>query len=129
MDNLPRCEALKLDGSPCQANALPGSRYCTFHAPELASARSAGRKLGGARRSIKAVTLPITTPDIDLASAADLARFLGQTLNQVRRGELDCKLGNSIAVLSNALLRALQGSELEQRIAELEQRLGTRRVG
>ena len=28
-----------------------------------------------------------------------------------------------------ALLRALQGSELEQRIAELEQRLGTRRVG
>jgi hypothetical protein len=50
---------------------------------------------------------------------------LGQTINQVRTGRLPVNVGNCIGVLAGVLLRAIEGGDLEQRIAALESKQPT----
>jgi len=50
---------------------------------------------------------------------------LGQTINQVRTGRLAVNVGNCIGVLAGVLLRAIEGGDLEQRIAALESKQPT----
>jgi len=46
--------------------------------------------------------------------------LLGQTINQVRRGEVEPKVANAIGYLSSAVLSALEVGDLEERLADLE---------
>jgi hypothetical protein len=123
MNRQRECQYLKAGGEPCRAQALPGRTSCIFHDPDLAAKRAEGRKRGGTVRSKPAAVLPRSTPDLPLRTVADIAAMLGTTINQVRRGELDPKVGNCLAVLSGQLLRALEGGELAQRLDALEARL------
>jgi hypothetical protein len=43
----PRCTALKKDGAPCGAAALPGEPFCPFHDPARAHSFHEGRRKGG----------------------------------------------------------------------------------
>ena len=112
------CTAPKRDGTACQAAALPGSRFCFFHDPAKAAARRKAQSLGG--RGNRMVTLPANTPDVKVEEGADVVRLLGQTINQVRRGQIDPRAANTVAYLSNVLLAATARREVESRIAELE---------
>jgi hypothetical protein len=62
-----------------------------------------------------------------LKTVADVVAALGQTINQVRAGRLAVNVGNCIGVLAGVLLKAIEGSELERRIASLEANQGRRR--
>ena len=66
------------------------------------------------------VTLPTDTPDVDVEDCADVVTLLGQTINQVRRGEIDPRVANAVGYLSNIVLAATAQRDLETRIAELE---------
>jgi hypothetical protein len=68
--------------------------------------------------------LPAGTPDLPLRTVTDVVTLLGQTINQVRRGELDPKVGNAIGMLTGQLLRALEGADLAERVAQLEEHFG-----
>lgn len=103
-----QCKHAKLNGEPCQAHALPGKRCCTFHEPALKQNRAEGRKRGGVNRSRPAATLPPETPDAPLSTVDDIINLLGQTVHQVRTGQLSVNAANSIGVLSGVLLRALE---------------------
>lgn len=116
-----QCSHKKRDGSRCRANALPGKTQCLFHDPVRAQQREAGRRQGGINRSQKAATLPSDTPDLPLKSVADVVTALAETINQVRTGRLAVNVGNCMGVLAGVLLRAIEGGELEARIAALEQ--------
>lgn len=113
-----QCRWVKADGTPCQANALLGSDYCFFHDPDKAGEREAAQRAGG--RVGKVAALPPDTPDASLSSMADVVTFLGRTINQVRRGELDPKVANAVGYLAATLLRALEQGDIEKRLAELE---------
>jgi hypothetical protein len=76
---------------------------------------------GGRARSRGAATLPADTPDLALTCVPDVVAALGVTINQVRRGEVDAKLGNCIGLLCSTLRRALTGDEVERRIRALEE--------
>src|SRR5262245_25317845 len=115
-----KCTHTKPSGERCQAQALPGKPSCVFHDPSSATSRAAGRRRGGKARSRPAAVLPMTTPDAPLATEADLVAFLGQTINQVRRGELDARIGNCLGLLCGQMLRAMQGSDLAARVEMLE---------
>jgi hypothetical protein len=65
-------------------------------------------------------TLPEVTPDAPLANAHDVSELLAQTINQVRRGELDPKVGNAVGYLAGIFLKTIQQTEIENRIAALE---------
>lgn len=115
-----QCQHKKRDCTRCRANALPGKTRCLFHDPDRAGQRAAGRRRGGISRSRPAATLPADTPDLQLKSVADVVVALGLTINQVRSGRLAVNVGNCLGVLAGVLLKAIEGSDLEQRLAALE---------
>jgi len=53
-------------------------------------------------------------------SAADLRDLLAQSIVEIRTGELDPKLANSISYLGSGFLRAIEVSDLESRLAAHE---------
>ena len=65
-------------------------------------------------------TLPPDTPDLPLRNADDVVTLLAQTINWVRRGDLDSKVANSVGDLSGIMLNAMQESEIEARFAAVE---------
>jgi hypothetical protein len=119
-----RCESLKRDGTRCGAPALAGSARCYFHDPAKAEERQQARRRGAKTRNRKP---PPPTHDLTLGTVTDVAKALAKVINEVRRGTLEPKVGNSIAALVSQLLAALKGGELEQRLAALEQRLAQQR--
>jgi hypothetical protein len=119
------CTATKDDGTACGAAALPGSRFCFFHDPAKAAARRQAQSAGGLAN--KMATLPADAPDVKVEDGADVVKLLGETINQVRRGEIDPRVGNSVGYLANIILAATGQRELESRIAELESLVKNRR--
>jgi len=53
-------------------------------------------------------------------NAAELRDLLAQSIVEIRNGNLDPKLANSISYLGTGFLRALEVSDLESRLAALE---------
>src|SRR5712691_4039126 len=94
------CAHMKASGQLCQAPAMRNSDSCFFHEPRKAQERAAARKAGRIGRARHAVVLPPDTPDVELTSAAQVAGLLAETINQVRRGQLDCKIEYVIGYLS-----------------------------
>ena len=119
-----KCRHIKSDGRRCQANAMADSEHCFFHDPAKARQRTAARRAGGEKG--RAIVLAAETPDAPLDSVGDLVLLLGQTVNQVRRGELDPKIANAVGYLTGILLKALEVGEVERRLEALEQTLSER---
>lgn len=119
------CAATKGDGTVCGAAALPGSRFCFFHDPDKAAARRQAQSAGG--QANKMATLPADAPDVKVEHGADVVKLLCQTINQVRRGEIDPRVANAVGYLSNIVLAATGQRELENRLAELETLVKNRR--
>jgi hypothetical protein len=113
-----RCGHTRANGGQCRAHAMTGLPHCFFHDSERAAERHAAQRAGGMRN--KATALSPDTPDIQLKAVADVVVLLGKTLNEVRRGQLDPRLSNSVGYLSGILLRALEMDGLERRISDLE---------
>src|SRR5215471_7622083 len=123
-----QCRHIKSDGSHCRANARRSSTYCFFHDPDSLNEREAARISGGKERSRKAAVLPADTPNKSLASASDVTGLLGETINQVRRGEIDPRISNAVGYLAAILLKAKQQDVLEQRLARLESILASQQA-
>lgn len=114
----PSCQATKPDGSRCQAAALPGSGFCFFHDPAKAEERRAAQSFGGSRNRMK--TLDAAAPDVKVRDCRDVVELIGATINQVRKGELDPRVANAVGYLANVLIKAVEQSETERRLEELE---------
>jgi hypothetical protein len=65
-------------------------------------------------------TLEATTPDVEIEDTRDVVRLIAETINQVRRGQIDPRVANAVGYLANVLIRAVEQGELERRMAELE---------
>jgi len=112
------CQAKKPDGTSCQAAALSGSDFCFFHDPDQADERQAARSFGGSRNKMK--TLGADAPDVKVESCQDVVRLIGETINQVRKGQIDPRVGNAIGYLANVLIKAIEQGDMEKRIETLE---------
>jgi hypothetical protein len=120
-----QCKYIKPNGQRCKAKVLPGKKHCVFHAPDMSKNRQEGRSRGGQERCriIPFATLGADAPDHDLTTLQDVAGFLGKVINRVCKGTLDYRLGNCVGQLCGTLIKALEGSVMEARLADLEQRL------
>ena len=58
-----------------------------------------------------------------LTSVADIRRLLSKTINELRNDALSYQTANTIGSLSNILLKTIQASTLEDRIANSEKTL------
>jgi hypothetical protein len=68
--------------------------------------------------------LDAATPEKPLGSSREVAELLSDTINQVRRGELDPRIANTVGYLAGTLLKALEQGPVEERLARLEVALG-----
>jgi hypothetical protein len=119
-----KCHSRKKDGGRCGANAQPANGLCVFHDPAKADDGHRARHAGGVHRSRAAAVLPSDTPDHPLGSTKEVSALLSDSINRLRRGQLDPRVGNAMGYLASVLLRALEQGPLEERIARLEVTLG-----
>jgi hypothetical protein len=69
----------------------------------------------------------LETPDNPLRNTQDVSVLLGESINQVRRGQLDPRVANAVGYLASILLAALQQGPLEERLQRLEATLDLNR--
>jgi general stress protein YciG len=114
-----RCQATTKAGRRCAAPAVRGGNYCPFHA-DPSRAAELGRK-GGRRGTnfslerLKQVPSP--------KNAADLRDLLAQSIVELRAGELEPRVANSISYLGSGFLRAIEIADVEARLQTLEREL------
>jgi hypothetical protein len=121
------CKSVKKDGSPCKATPATGREYCFFHDPDPATREQAkaARACGG-RQGLSRV-LPNTEQAFELRTASDVVGFLSTTVNDVRCGRVDARVGNCLGYLAGVVLKALESSELEERVKALEEKLSLKK--
>lgn len=113
-----RCKARAKTGQPCRAAATTGG-LCFFHAnPNKAS--ELGR-IGGRSKRPSAVETGDPLPKLDSAIAVRDA--VAQLIADVYAGKLHPRVAASLAPLMNLQLRAIETTDLEQRLARLEKLL------
>jgi len=50
----------------------------------------------------------------------DAVALISETINQVRKGQVDPRVANAVGYLANVLIKAVEQGELESRLAEVE---------
>lgn len=116
--NQPKCSANRKDGTPCQAAARPGKRFCWAHDPSLNEQRDQARRTGGANRSTVARARKAGPSGI-----AALMNTLEQALADLLAGNLDARQASAAASLARAIVAIHQAGEMELRLRELERAL------
>jgi hypothetical protein len=113
-----RCKGQTKCGKPCQAAATEGG-LCFFHAnPNKAS--ELGR-IGGKSKRLLAGESAEPLPTLDNACAVRDA--VGRLIADVYAGKLHPRVAASLAPLMNLQLRAIEMTDLDQRLAKLEKQL------
>ena len=117
-----KCKFIKNDETLCNANAMTDSYYCYLHNPEVSEEEKLNSQVkGGKGNKIKIMDPlePVTVEKVE-----DVVKLLADTINRVRSGELDIKIANCIGYLSGHLTKAMEISELEQRLQTIERVIG-----
>ncbi|RKY68433.1 MAG: hypothetical protein DRQ24_11725 [Candidatus Latescibacterota bacterium] len=58
-----------------------------------------------------------------LKDHGDVRRHLANVINRLEKGELEPNVAGKLGYLAGMLLKALEGSELAERVARLEQKI------
>lgn len=111
------CKATTNAGERCRAVAVKAG-LCALHAdPNLAA--EMGRKSGKARRFRESGEQP--QPELAPPQTAQEVRTaLGQFISDVRARRLDPKVGSTLGYLANVLLKSIEVSDVQERLAALE---------
>ena len=119
-----KCRFRKKNGTACSANAQPANGLCVFHDPARAADGRRARRSGGTTRSRTATVLPQETPDNPLRNTHEVVTLLAESINHLRRGQLDPRVANAVGYLSGMLLKALEQGRTEERLNHLEAVVG-----
>ena len=116
------CKATTNAGERCRVVAVKDG-LCALHAnPALAA--EMGRKSGRARRSRESRELP--QPELmPPRTAQEVRAALGQFISDVRARRLDPRVAGTLGYLANVLLKSIEVSDVEGRLAALENVLGS----
>lgn len=111
-----RCKFIKSNKKQCGANAMKNSDFCFSHNPKTKRAKQLAVIKGG--KSPKRNYNPL--PPVKLTDNKSVANLLARVINEVRQGKIDRRVANCIGYLSGHLIKALEISDLEKRVAEME---------
>jgi hypothetical protein len=125
------CKATTKGGAPCKATAQAGSDVCFFHDPTKTKERRASKVKGG--KSGKLATLAAVKPwrgldpvVLQSPDVEELVALLADTIDDVRVGALDPRIANSVGYLTGIILKAKEYEALNERLAAIEEALGSR---
>ena len=116
-----RCMATNAAGAPCGAQALRDG-FCAWHDPQRQGEMTEARRRGGQARSNRARARKQLTAAA--MSPAELEGVIGLTITQVLGGTTPPGVGQAIAALARASVAIREATELEERMADVERRLG-----
>jgi hypothetical protein len=119
-----QCSAKNRNGQRCGAWAVTGKTLCALHSdPERAA--TMGAKHGRKAVLINPQELLESDKTADTPKTANQVRdVLAETIVQIRGRKLDTRTANALAYVATSLLRAIEVSELENRLKVLEGRRG-----
>jgi len=110
------CKHIKPDGEQCRAKAMKGSDYCFTHNPDTQIEKHLAVVKGGlASKKVKLDLEPLS-----IKSPQEVGRLLEDTINGVRSGEIPPNIANTIGYLAGHALKALEASNLDQRVEMVE---------
>jgi hypothetical protein len=116
-----RCNGTTQRATACQAFALPGGEFCAVHEPERAEQVRAARSKGGKVAALASRRRHLDTP-------GRLVRFASSVIQDALDGTLDLAVAKTVLYGVGIQRSLVEASDIEQRLAALEQRLaGSRR--
>ena len=111
-----QCSFIKENGEQCGAAAMKGSVYCFVHNPDIEVERHMALVRGGmASKKIELKLEPLSIKD-----PSEVATLLESTINGVRSGEIPPNIANTVGYLASHILKALEASNLNQRVEMVE---------
>lgn len=102
------CAHLNPDGTACLARPQNGSEYCFFHDPRTAEKRHESQRQGGIERTPNKAVLSPDTTKVRFRGTRDVVKLAAATIEQVRCGQLEVRIANSIAQLAGVALKAME---------------------
>jgi len=110
------CKHIKPDGEQCRARAMKGSDYCFTHNPDTQVEKHLAVVKGGlASKRVKLDLEPLS-----IKTPQEVSMLLENTINGVRSGEIPPNIANTIGYLAGHALKALEASNLDQRVEMVE---------
>jgi hypothetical protein len=112
-----QCQAINRDGKQCRAHALKGKQYCLMHDPESKNQLKDFARQGGlVKKKVQAYLSPIEFTG-DIKEVLDL---LVDTINRVRSNTMPARTANTIGYLANVMIKALEITEIDNRLKQVE---------
>ena len=119
------CKATRKDGQACCAYSLLDSEFCFAHDPTRAADRYGARSRGGRARHGRSLGAVATgSQGVKLGSVGDVVALLQETVRDVLTLENSIGRARAVGYLVGIAVRALEVSDLEDRIARLEAKVG-----
>src|SRR5690349_11895571 len=116
-----KCQATTKSGKACGARPLQGQDLCALHADPGRAQELARRP----RRNGVNLKPEVNPPEIPpLQTATEIRDFLAQVMTDLRKRVIDSKTASVLASLATAQLRAVAAAELEERVTNLEKKIG-----
>jgi hypothetical protein len=116
-----KCLATTKAGKPCGARPLQGQSLCALHADPTRARDLAKRP----RKNGVNLKPEVNPPEIpSLQTAKEIRDFLAQVMTDLRKRVIDSKTASVLASLATAQLRAVAAAELEERVSNLEKKIG-----
>lgn len=117
------CKAIRANGEPCRAFALRDSDFCFVHDPAHAAQRAAARRKGGHNRRVVPY-IPSEQPVPRLRTPDDVLRLLESEIALVVKQSPSLARARVVISAALAALKVLEVSEIEHRLAALEEIIG-----
>ncbi len=105
---------------------MQSSEFCYLHNPAVdqQSKKDAQARGGKGNIHLRRVSVALEVPLPRLSKVQDVVDLLSETINELRTGQIDTKIANGIGYLSGHLVKAMELSELEERVGAIENALG-----
>ncbi len=110
-----KCQGQTKSGKPCRAAATAGG-LCFFHANPNKAAELG--RIGGSKRSRLTDEVTDPLPKLDKVSAVRDA--VEKLISEIYAGKLHPRVAAGLASLLNLQLRAVEVTDLERRLSEME---------
>ena len=118
-----RCAHVSANGAGCLANALRDSEYCFYHdpRPEIVAKRLKAAAKG--TKNSKRMDGLSSWSSRSISTMEELKTALSDLFNAGMSGEISTQRLAALSSVANALRAVIEGSDLEKRISELEERM------
>jgi hypothetical protein len=115
------------DGRPCGQNISARASACLWHSRNAEERRALALRGGLASRMKTIAVLPDDTPDPVLDNPGGVRALIGQTVQQVRTGQLDHRIAAVVIAGAQAAIK-LAELQVAAQIGDLERRFRLRQA-